>query len=158
MAIILTGNDLKIEDLVNVARNGEKVELHYEAKERIRKCRVMLEKKLAAHEIMYGVNTGIGEFSEIVLNDEQIKDFQKYLIYNHAAGIGNASPVDHVRAAMLLRANVHAHGNSGCRLEITQCLVDMLNYGISPYVCEKGSVGACGDLGANVADCIMHDG
>ncbi|MCK7517158.1 MAG: aromatic amino acid lyase [Ignavibacteriales bacterium] len=38
---------------------------------------------------MYGVNTGIGEFSEIVLNDDQIKDFQKYLVYNHAAGIGD---------------------------------------------------------------------
>jgi histidine ammonia-lyase len=159
MAIILTGNDLKIEDLVNVARNREKVELHPEAKVRIKKCRAMLERKLSAHEIMYGVNTGIGEFSEIVLNDEQIKDFQKYLIYNHAAGIGDASPVDHVRAAMLLRANVHAHGNSGCRLEITQCLIDMLNNGISPYVCEKGSVGACGDLApmSQIALCLMGE-
>jgi len=49
----------------------------------------MLEKKIIAHEIMYGVNTGIGEFSEVVLNDDQVKDFQKYLVYNHAAGIGN---------------------------------------------------------------------
>ena len=48
----------------------------------------MLEKKIDAHEIMYGVNTGIGEFSEVVLDNEKIKDFQKYLIYNHAAGIG----------------------------------------------------------------------
>ena len=159
MAIILTGNDLKIEDLVKVARNDEKVELHSSAKERINKCRAMLEKKLAAHEIMYGVNTGIGEFSEIVLNDDQIKDFQKYLIYNHAAGIGDAAPIDHVRAAMLLRANVHAHGNSGCRLEITQCLIDMLNSGISPYVCEKGSVGACGDLApmSQIALCLMGE-
>lgn len=159
MAIILTGNDLKIEDLVRVARNGEKVELHPEAKDRIRKCRAMLERKIANHEIMYGVNTGIGEFSEIVLNDEQTKDFQKYLIYNHAAGIGNAAPVDHVRAAMLLRANVHAHGNSACRLEITQCLIDMLNAGITPFVCEKGSVGACGDLApmSQIALCLMGE-
>ena len=48
----------------------------------------MREKKVLAHEIMYGVNTGIGEFSEIVLNDDQVRDFQKYLVYNHAAGIG----------------------------------------------------------------------
>jgi histidine ammonia-lyase len=159
MAIILTGNDLKIEDLVKVSRNGEKVELHPAAKERINKCRAMLEKKIAAHEIMYGVNTGIGEFSEIVFNDEQTKEFQKYLIYNHAAGIGNASPVDHVRAAMLLRANVHSHGNSACRLEITQCLIDMLNNGITPYVCEKGSVGACGDLApmSQIALCLMGE-
>lgn len=146
MTVILTANDLSIEDVVKVARYGEKVELHPDAVARINKCRAMLEKKLLAHEIMYGVNTGIGEFSEVVLNDEQIKDFQKYLIYNHAAGIGEAAPVDHVRAAMLLRANVHAHGNSGCRIEITQTLIDMLNKGVTPYVCVKGSVGACGDL------------
>ncbi|NTW32792.1 MAG: aromatic amino acid lyase [Bacteroidetes bacterium] len=146
MTVVLTGNNLTIEDLVKVARFGEKVELHPDAIKRINKCRAMLEKKVAAHEIMYGVNTGIGEFSEVVLNDDQVKDFQKYLIYNHAAGIGEAAPVDHVRAAMLLRANVHSHGNSGCRIEITQTFIEMLNKGVTPYVCVKGSVGACGDL------------
>ena len=79
----------------------------------------MLEKKIRANEIMYGVNTGIGEFSEVVLNDEQVKDFQKYLIYNHAAGIGEPMPIEYVRGAMAGRINVHAHGNSGCRPEIT---------------------------------------
>lgn len=144
--MIITGNDLKIEDIVNVARHNENVELHRDAVKRILACRKMLEQKVRAHEIMYGVNTGIGEFSEVVLNDEQVKDFQRYLIYNHAAGIGDPAPVEYVRAAMLSRINVHAHGNSGCRLEITQTLVDMLNKGITPYVCLKGSVGACGDL------------
>ncbi len=95
---------------------------------------------------MYGVNTGIGEFSEVVLDDDQVRDFQRYLVYNHAAGIGEPAPIDHVRAAMVLRANVHANGHSGCRLEITQTLVEMLNRGVTPVVCEKGSVGACGDL------------
>ncbi|HOT89017.1 MAG TPA: aromatic amino acid lyase, partial [Bacteroidales bacterium] len=102
MSIIIKGSGLTIEDLVKVARYGEKVELHPDAVARINRCRDMLEKKIVAKEIMYGVNTGIGEFSEIVLNDDQVKDFQKYLVYNHAAGIGEPSPVDHVRAAMLL--------------------------------------------------------
>lgn len=146
MSIILKGEGLTIEDLEKVARHGEKVELHPDAIVRINKCRAMLERKIEAHEIMYGVNTGIGEFSEIVLNDDQVKDFQKYLIYNHAAGIGDPAPIEHVRAAMLLRANVHSHGNSGCRLAITQTLIDMLNKGVTPHVCVKGSVGACGDL------------
>ncbi len=106
----------------------------------------MLEEKIKAKEIMYGVNTGIGEFSEMVLDDNQIKDFQKYLIYNHAAGIGDPAPIEFVRAAMAGRINVHAHGNSGCRPEITKTLVEMLNKGVTPYVCQKGSVGACGDL------------
>jgi histidine ammonia-lyase len=106
----------------------------------------MLEEKLAAKEIMYGTNTGIGEFSEKVLSDEQVKEFQKYLIYNHAAGIGDPLPVEQVRGALAGRINVHAHGNSGCRPEITLTLVEMLNKGVTPVVCQKGSVGACGDL------------
>ncbi len=160
MALVLTGSNLTIEDVVKVARFNEKVELHPDAIMRIKKCRDMLEKKIAAHEIMYGINTGIGEFSEIVLDDTQIADFQKYLIYNHSAGIGNPLPIEYVRAAMLGRINVHAHGNSGCRLEITQTFVDMLNKGVTPYVCDKGSVGACGDLApmSQIALLMMGEG
>jgi histidine ammonia-lyase len=159
MTVIIKGAGLTIEDLVKVARHGEKVELHKDAIDRINTCRAMVEKKIIAKEIMYGVNTGIGEFSEIVLNDDQVMEFQKYLVYNHAAGIGDAAPIDHVRAAMLLRANVHAHGNSGCRVEITKTFVEMLNHNITPYVCEKGSVGACGDLApmSQIALCMMGE-
>ena len=146
MTLIVTGSGLTIKNVVEVARYNEKVKLHPEALKRIKKCRAMLEKKIKAHEIMYGVNTGIGEFSEVVLTDEQVKDFQKYLIYNHAAGIGDPAPIEYVRGAMLGRINVHAHGQSGCRPEITQTLVEMLNKGVTPFVCQKGSVGACGDL------------
>jgi histidine ammonia-lyase len=146
MTLTITGRGLTIEDVVNVARNSEQIHLHPDAIKRITKCRQVLEKKIKAREIMYGVNTGIGEFSEVVLTDEQVQQFQKYLIYNHAAGIGDPAPAEYIRGAMLGRVNVHAHGQSACRLEITQTLVDMLNKGVTPYVCQKGSVGACGDL------------
>ncbi|MCJ7581206.1 MAG: aromatic amino acid ammonia-lyase [Candidatus Aminicenantes bacterium] len=146
MTIFLDGSNLTIEKIVRIARDNEQVNLHPKALERIKKCRTMLEEKVQAKEIMYGVNTGIGEFSEMVLDDNQIKDFQKYLIYNHAAGIGDPAPIDFVRAAIAGRINVHAHGNSGCRPEITLTLVEMLNKGVTPFVCQKGSVGACGDL------------
>jgi len=146
MTLQITGHGITIEDVVDVARNGKKVELHPDSVKKIKTCRAMLDKKIVAKEIMYGVNTGIGEFSEIVLSDDQIKDFQRYLIYNHAAGIGDPAPIEYVRGAMLGRINVHAKGQSGCRPVITQTLVDMLNKGVTPFVCQKGSVGACGDL------------
>ncbi len=160
MALIITGNNLTIEDVVKVARHNEKVELHPDAIQRINKCRAMLDKKIEAHEIMYGINTGIGEFSEMVLTDDQIEDFQKYLVYNHAAGIGEPMAIEHVRGAMLGRINVHAHGNSGNRIEITQTLVEMLNKGVTPHVCVKGSVGACGDLApmSQIALLLMGEG
>ena len=160
MTIVLDGSKLTIEKLVAVARQDEKVELRPQALERIRICRAMLEEKLAAKEIMYGTNTGIGEFSEKVLTDEQVQQFQRYLVYNHAAGIGEPVPLDQVRAAMAGRVNVHAHGNSGCRPEITQTFVEMLNRGVTPVVCKKGSVGASGDLApmAQIALLLMGEG
>src|SRR5512140_1682546 len=160
MTIVLDGSSLTIEKLVAIARNNEKVELAPAALEQIKVCRAMLEEKLANKEVMYGTNTGIGEFSETMLNDEQVKEFQKYLIYNHAAGIGEPAPIEYVRAALAGRINVHAHGNSGCRPEITLTLVEMLNKGVTPVVCQKGSVGASGDLApmAQAALLLMGEG
>ena len=160
MSIVLNGSGLTVEKLVKIARHGEKVEVDKSAIERIKKCRTMLEKKIEAHETMYGVNTGIGEFSEVVLNDEQVKEFQKYLIYNHSAGIGEPVSNEYVRGAMAGRINVHAHGNSGCRPEITLTLMEMLNKDVTPVICKKGSVGACGDLApmSQIALLMMGEG
>src|SRR3989339_948619 len=160
MPIVLDGSNLTVEKVVAIARCNEKAELHPEALERIKICRAMLEQKIQAHEIMYGVNTGIGEFSEVVLDDEQVKEFQKYLIYNHAAGIGDPAPIEYVRGAIAGRINVHAHGMSGIRPEITLTYVEMLNKGVTPVVCQKGSVGASGDLApmAQAALLLMGEG
>ena len=160
MSIELGKNQLNIENLVQIARHGASVSLHPDAVKRIEVCRNMLEQKIEAREIMYGVNTGIGEFSEVVLDDDQVKDFQKYLIYNHAAGIGDPAPIEYVRGAIAGRINVHAKGRSGCRLEITKTMVEMLNKGVTPFVCQKGSVGASGDLApmSQVALLMMGEG
>ncbi|OUW60911.1 MAG: phenylalanine ammonia-lyase [bacterium TMED198] len=144
--IILDGKTLTVEKLVLISRSYEKVSLHGKSEEKIVKCRKVVEKKINNKEIIYGVNTGIGEFSEIVLDDDKLEDFQKFLIYNHSAGIGDAAPEDHVRAAIASRINVHAKGHSGCRLEITMTMIQMLNKKLTPFVCAKGSVGASGDL------------
>lgn len=160
MSIVLDGSSLTIEKLVAIARSGEGVELAPAALERIKVCRAMLEEKLAKKEIMYGTNTGIGEFSEKLLNENQVKEFQRYLIYNHAAGIGEPAPIEYVRGAIAGRINVHAHGNSGCRPEITLTFMEMLNKGVTPVVCQKGSVGASGDLApmAQAALLLMGEG
>ncbi|MBN2565005.1 MAG: aromatic amino acid lyase [Candidatus Eisenbacteria bacterium] len=160
MAIVLDGSGLTVERLVQIARDGESVEVPVAAYERVKTCRAMLEEKIIAGEIMYGVNTGIGEFSEVVLDDEQTKQFQKYLIYNHAAGIGDLAPIEYVRGAMAGRVNVLVKGKSGCRPEIVQTLVSMLNKGVTPAVCQKGSVGASGDLApmSQIALLMMGEG
>jgi len=159
MSVVVDGH-LTVEKVVKVARDNEPVELHPEAVERIKKCRALLEDKIKKNEIMYGVNTGIGELANVVLAPEQVERFQKYIIYSHAAGYGEPFPVEVVRAAMLSRISCHSHGHSGLRLEVVELLKEMLNRGVTPVICQKGSVGACGDLSpmSQIALVIMGEG
>jgi histidine ammonia-lyase len=146
MTIALDGHNLTVEKVVQVARENEKIAILPEAMERIKKCRDLLEEKIKKKEILYGVNTGIGELSEVVLTQAQVEKYQRFLIYSHAAGYGKPFPIEVVRAAILSRINCHCHGHSGLRPVIVETLKEMLNKGVTPVVCEKGSVGACGDL------------
>ncbi|MFB0566208.1 MAG: histidine ammonia-lyase [Candidatus Aminicenantaceae bacterium] len=160
MTISLDGHNLTIEKVVKVARENESISIHPEAMKKIKKCRDTLEEKIKKREIMYGVNTGIGELSEVVLTQEQVEKYQRYLIYSHAAGYGKPFPIDVVRAAMLSRINCHCHGRSGLRPVVVETLKEMINRGVTPVVCEKGSVGACGDLSpmAQMALVLMGEG
>ena len=146
MSITLNGTGLTIEKVVQVARDGAPVALAPEARKRIEKCRALLEDKIRKNEIMYGVNTGIGELANVVLTQDQVEQYQRYIIYSHAAGYGKPMPGDVVRAAILSRISCHCHGHSGLRPVVTEALVELLNKGVTPVMCEKGSVGACGDL------------
>jgi histidine ammonia-lyase len=118
MSVVVGDRKLTIDDVVRVARDHEPVALSEEALFRIRACREFLMKRIDAGEVMYGVNTGIGEFSEVRLDEEQTRQFQRYLVYNHAAGIGEPLREQTVRAAMFCRIAVHSQGHSACRPEI----------------------------------------
>jgi len=159
-AVVLDGHSLTIEDVVAIARNRRAVKLHPDAITRVNRCRELLERKIGSREIMYGVNTGIGELSEVVLTPEQVEKYQKYLLYSHAAGCGEPCTEENVRAAMLSRLNTHCWGHSGIRLEVVNTQLEMLNRGVTPVVCQKGSVGACGDLSpmAQMAITLMGEG
>jgi len=146
MTVKLDGKSLNVEKVVNVARGGEPVEVAPDAWARIKKCRAMLDDKVQKREVMYGVTTGIGELSEVVLTPEQTQEFQRYLVYSHSAGCGEACDVDDIRAAMTSRVNVHCIGYSGLRPVIVETLLAMLNKGVTPVVFQHGSVGASGDL------------
>ena len=160
MTVSLDGNSLTINKLVSVARNNENVQVSNDSWKKVDDCRNMLQSKIDAHEIMYGITTGIGEFSEVTLTPEQTQEFQKLLVRNHAAGIGDPMDIELVRGAICGRINVHLKGHSGGRREITEYLQSVLNHGITPVVCEKGSVGACGDLApmSQIALSLMGEG
>ncbi|SEF55295.1 histidine ammonia-lyase [Caloramator fervidus] len=144
--VIIDGNSLTIEDVVNVARNGYFVELSDEAKERVKKARNLVDKFVEDEKVEYGITTGFGKFADVVISKEDAKKLQRNLIVSHACAVGNEFDTEIVRAIMLLRANALAKGYSGVRLSTLQMLVDMLNRKVHPVIYEKGSLGASGDL------------
>ena len=157
---MINGKSLTIDKVVEVARKKTEISVSEKSWNKINSCRKMLEEKIKNHEIMYGITTGIGEFSEVTLDPNQTKEFQKLLIYSHAAGIGDPMDIEIVRGAMCGRINVHSKGYSGGRKEITEYLIQALNHDLTPVVCEKGSVGACGDLSpmSQIALALMGEG
>jgi histidine ammonia-lyase len=146
LTVVLDGKGLTIEKLVKVARNNEKIEVSPEGWERIKNCRKIVERLIERKEKLYGITTGIGELSEVFLTPEQVKEFQRYLVYSHAAGWGEPVAMDDARAAIVTRINTHAKGHSGLRPLVVETLVDVINKGVTPVMCQKGSVGASGDL------------
>lgn len=144
--VIVSGDLLTIQDVVNVARNKFKVALADNAISRINAARQTVENLIDAGKAVYGLTTGFGFLANVSISKDQAVQLQTNLIRSHAVGVGNPYPEEVVRAAMLLRVNTFAKGVSGLRLTTVQKLIEMLNKGIYPYVPEKGSVGASGDL------------
>ena len=139
----LTGNDLRIDDVWEVAVQRAPVGLADEARARMEAARALVE---GAGEHTYGVNTGFGRFVSESIPGEQAEELQLRLLRSHACGVGEPYPADVVRAAMLLRANALAKGYSGARVETVELLIECLNRGVLPRVPSRGSVGASGDL------------
>ena len=142
----IDGEILTIKDLVSVARENTKVVMPERVKEKVKKCREVLEKLIEKNHVIYGVNTGFGALSNITIPSHELRQLQSNLIRSHSAGVGQTLNTETVRASMLLRANTLAKGYSGIRLETLETLVEMLNKGVHPIIPAKGSVGASGDL------------
>ena len=145
---VLTGDDLTLADVWAVAVDGAPAAgLGDDARRRMKAAREVVER--AAHgasEHTYGVNTGFGRFVSRSIPEELTEELQLRLLRSHACGVGEPYPDPVVRAAMLLRANALAKGNSGARVETVELLLACLNRGVLPHVPARGSVGASGDL------------
>ena len=61
--IILTGEGLRIADVVSVARDGRPARLSTEAVERIRHGSEIVRNLIATGERVYGLTTGVGRFA-----------------------------------------------------------------------------------------------
>lgn len=145
MTIILNGTSMTLADVVSVAR-GTPVELASTAVKTMETARAYVEELIRQKQAVYGITTGFGRFSDVVIKADDVSTLQHNLMRSHACGVGEPLPIEETRALMVLRANALALGKSGIRPQVVQMLVDCLNRNVLPLIPKKGSLGASGDL------------
>jgi histidine ammonia-lyase len=145
-SLTLDGFGLTLDDVERVALGDVEVGLADDARQRMARSRQTLAELVDAADTVYGVTTGFGALATTRIEPGQARRLQENLLVSHAVGVGPAHDRATVRAMLLLRANTLARGQSGCRPELVDRLLDFLRLGIQPVVPEQGSVGASGDL------------
>lgn len=144
--VLVDGANLRLEDVVRVARHGMPVRLSDAARGRVETSSAAVARMAQAGRPVYGVTTGVGSLSDRLISLEQVRELQLNVLRSHAAGAGEPLPAEVVRAALLLRANALAAGHSGVRPAVIEALLALLNARIHPVVPSQGSLGASGDL------------
>ncbi|MGO1580640.1 MAG: histidine ammonia-lyase [Peptoniphilaceae bacterium] len=144
--IILTGEDLTLEDVIAVAREKAEVAISDDTIKKVKDSRQIVEDIIAEQRVVYGVTTGFGSLCNVSIEQDASAQLQENLIRTHSTGFGKPLKEDEVRALMLIRINSLVKGYSGIRMEVVKVILDMLNKGVVPHIPEKGSLGASGDL------------
>ncbi len=144
--LMLDGKSLTIDRVMDVVRFGHTVQIADEAIEKVKVARQFVDDLVDAKKVVYGITTGFGKFSDVVISKDETQDLQTNLIISHSCGVGTPFDEEVSRAIMLLRVNNLIKGHSGVRLETVETLVNMINKGVHPVIPEKGSLGASGDL------------
>ncbi|MDA3838560.1 MAG: histidine ammonia-lyase [Candidatus Delongbacteria bacterium] len=145
-AIILNGLTLDLEKYSKIVFGDEKVVVSKDSIKNIEKCRKIIEDIVDHSYVKYGINTGFGKFSNVVIDKKNTITLQKNIILSHAVGVGDPLSIEIAKGVMLLKLNSFLPGNSGVRYIVADTLVQMINKNVIPYIPEKGSVGASGDL------------
>ena len=152
--VTLTGDRLSIEDVVRVARDGARVELSADARERQADHYGLLLEAAAEGVAVYWFNRGTGDQRETVIfagdpltpGNRKIIEEAQLASFRRGAVAGVAPEVedeDVVRAMMLVRANTMVHNAPSP--ELAALLLEFLNRRITPVVRSRGTVGE-GDL------------
>jgi histidine ammonia-lyase len=144
--ISLNGDNLTLNNFVKIVYGNAEVEIEPGAKKKILECRKIVEKIVKNNVVKYGINTGFGKFSNVVIAQEHTVELQKNIILSHAVGVGKPFAKEISIGIMLLKLNSFLKGFSGVRIDVADTLVDMINKKVIPVIPEKGSVGASGDL------------
>jgi histidine ammonia-lyase len=144
--ITLTGESLTLEQMKEVLYRKQKVKASEKSLEAVRKSREAVERIVSESKVVYGITTGFGKFSDVLIDKDHVQDLQLNLIRSHACGVGEPFPEVVAKAMVLLRANALLKGYSGIRSLVIEKLVEIVNKDIIPVIPQQGSLGASGDL------------
>ncbi|MDN3019531.1 histidine ammonia-lyase [Paenibacillus sp. BSR1-1] len=158
--VVLTGQTLKIEEAKEVLYNNAFVKASAESWSKVEKSREAVEMIVKQKKVIYGITTGFGKFSDVLIDAEDVEQLQWNLIHSHACGVGEPFPEVVSRAMLLLRANALLKGFSGVRPVVIERLLELLNAHIHPVIPQQGSLGASGDLAplSHLALVLMGEG
>ncbi|MGX6444753.1 histidine ammonia-lyase [Neobacillus sp. K501] len=144
--ITLTGNSLTLEQMKDVLYRKQKVSASDKSMEAVAKSRSAVDRIVADSKVVYGITTGFGKFSDVLIDKSDVQDLQLNLIRSHACGVGEPFPEIVAKAMVLLRANALLKGYSGIRPLVIEKLLELVNKDIIPVIPQQGSLGASGDL------------
>src|SRR5215813_4799577 len=158
--VVVTGDGLAVEDVVDVARGEANAELADSVTATMERSREVITAAVRGDAPVYGVNTGFGALADTRVAERDLAQLQSAIIVSHAAAVGDPLDDETVRALLLLRARTLAAGYSGVRPDLPARLIELLNLGLLPVVPGKGSVGASGDLAqlAHLAQPLIGEG
>ena len=144
--VIVNGDGLTVQDVIDVARGDARAELGPEVPARMAPSREVVTAAIAGDNPVYGVNTGFGALADTRVGEQDLRRLQSAIVTSHAAATGVPLDDPTVRAVLLLRARTLAAGYSGVRADLPHGCSSSSTSGCSRSFPGKGSVGASGDL------------
>lgn len=157
----IDSNWLTLDQLSELIKSGENVQLSEQSKERVAKCRAFLDEKVKhSDQLIYGINTGFGSLCNTAISSDDLGKLQRNLVISHACGLGEEVPAEIVKYMLLLKAIGLSHGNSGVQVATIERILFFYNNDILPVIYQQGSLGASGDLAplAHMALAIIGEG
>jgi histidine ammonia-lyase len=158
VTVVLSGRDLDRDQLVLVARAGERVELDPSARARMTRTRDVVRGALARGDRVYGSNTAVGVLKRVGIQPDAADVYAGWMIRYHVVGQGALAGEDLVRATMVRLANHLAEASPGVRPDVADRLLAALNARETPRIRTIGSIGQA-DLAplAELADALFAE-
>ncbi|EPR77221.1 Phenylalanine/histidine ammonia-lyase [Leifsonia rubra CMS 76R] len=142
--LIAGPEELSVEAMLDIV-DGHPLKLQHSLLDQLRATRDAALLALESDEPVYGVNTGVGAFSEVRVNYSDRAGFQNALMLAHSVGSAPWLEKKEARAVIVVRLRNFLSGEAAVSPELCERLVDILNLDLYPAIPRKRS-GSAGEI------------